>query len=467
MCSSSRKRMIILPVVLGVLLGTPAPVAAAPRSEARPAASGDRQERRPQPAATGAGAEERRPLLTVAARLRPAALPGATAHDDPAPGDVAPRVPGTRLPLPLHGPLPGDVPPHGLTTGAHTFPWTAPTAPPSPAPAAGATARPSPRPERAAPDEPGPTAVQVARLYAEAARATRLYERGRRAADAQRVAAGRLQRGLADRRARLARLHDVIGGVAREQYRTGGSLAHTARLLLADDPDALLRGYELAAQSERAVNRLLDRSRTAERSYAEAERKARAAWRDLAARTARLAAVKRGVEARLETARWRLQGEADSSVAAGACAGAVRLDQPALPRGTGWVAPVERYALSAGFASTGDRWARGHTGQDFAVDIGTPVRSVGPGVVESVACGGAFGIQVVVRHDNGYYTQYAHLAGVSVDQGERVRGGQWIGQAGTTGNSTGPHLHFEVRLTPDLGSGVDPAVWLAEHGVRL
>ncbi|MFD0429759.1 M23 family metallopeptidase [Streptomyces zhihengii] len=91
----------------------------------------------------------------------------------------------------------------------------------------------------------------------------------------------------------------------------------------------------------------------------------------------------------------------------------------------------------------------------------------GPGVVESVACGGAFGIQVVVRHDNGYYTQYAHLAGVGVDQGERVRGGQWIGQAGTTGNSTGPHLHFEVRLTPDLGSGVDPAVWLAEHGVRL
>ncbi|TXS55930.1 M23 family metallopeptidase [Streptomyces sp. t39] len=459
--------MTILPVVLVVLLGTAAPAAASSRPEARPATAGDHGERRP--AGTGDGARER-PLLPVTGRLRPAALLAVPGHDDPAPRDAGPQAPGM-LPgsgpvpggLPLHGPLPGDVPPpHGPAPGAFPLPWAAPTPPPAPGPGAEGAARRAP-----APDGPQPTAVQVARLYAEAARATRQYERGRRAADTQRVVAGRLQRALADRRSRLARLHDVIGGVAREQYRTGGALTRTARLLLADDPDALLRGFELAAQSERAVNRLLDHSRTAERRYAEAEKKARAAWQDLAARTARLASVKRGIEAKLETARWKLQGEADSSVAAGSCAGAVRLDQPALPRGRGWVAPVERYALSAGFASTGDRWARGHTGQDFAVDIGTPVRSAGPGVVESVACGGAFGIEIVVRHDNGYYTQYAHLAGVGVDQGERVRTGQWIGQAGTTGNSTGPHLHFEVRLTPHLGSGVDPAVWLREHGVRL
>lgn len=449
--------MIILPVVLGVLLGTPAPVGAAPRPEARPAASAPRLNAA---AATTGGGDAGRPLLTLAVRLRPAALLGTPADDGP--------VPGTRPPVPLHGPLPGDAPAHELTPGAPAGPpAAAPTTAASPGARAEGTARPPTGPGRPAQGRSDPTAVQVARLYEEAARATQRYERGRRAADAQRVAAGRLQRGLADRRARLARLHEAIGSVAREQYRTGGSLTRTARLLLADDPEALLRGYELAARSERAVGRLLDRSRTAERSYAEAEREARAAWRDLAARTARLAGVRRGIEAKLEAARWRLQGEADSSAAAGACAGAVRLEQPALPRGTGWVAPVERYALSAGFASTGDRWARGHTGQDFAVDIGTPVRSVGPGVVESVACGGAFGIQIVVRHDNGYYTQYAHLAGVGVDQGERVRGGQWIGQAGTTGNSTGPHLHFEVRLTPDLGSGVDPAAWLAAHGVRL
>jgi murein DD-endopeptidase MepM/ murein hydrolase activator NlpD len=128
---------------------------------------------------------------------------------------------------------------------------------------------------------------------------------------------------------------------------------------------------------------------------------------------------------------------------------------------------VDRYRLSSRFDSAGAHWARRHTGQDFAVDLGTPVRSIGAGRVHSVSCGGAFGIEVVVRHDNGWYSQYAHLAAPAVVSGERVRTGQWIGQAGTTGNSTGPHLHFEVRLTPYLGSGVDPVPWLREHGVRL
>jgi murein DD-endopeptidase MepM/ murein hydrolase activator NlpD len=84
-----------------------------------------------------------------------------------------------------------------------------------------------------------------------------------------------------------------------------------------------------------------------------------------------------------------------------------------------------------------------------------------------VSGGGAFGIAVVLAHDGGYYTQYAHLAAVTVDQGDRVATGQWIGQSGSTGNSTGPHLHFEVRVTPQLGSSVDPVPWLASRGVSL
>jgi len=128
---------------------------------------------------------------------------------------------------------------------------------------------------------------------------------------------------------------------------------------------------------------------------------------------------------------------------------------------------VESYTLSAGFGSGGSRWAHTHTGQDFAVPIGTPVRAAGAGRVVRVSCGGAFGIEIVIEHDNGYYTQYAHLAAVGVDQGQRVEPGQVIAMSGTTGNSTGPHLHFEVRVTPELGSGVDPVPWLAEHGVVL
>ncbi|MFP1626070.1 peptidoglycan DD-metalloendopeptidase family protein [Streptomyces sp. 5K101] len=326
-----------------------------------------------------------------------------------------------------------------------------------------------PAPLAAEHDQPSaPVAVEVARLFADAAEATANYERSRRAVDAQRVTAEDLQARLAEQRAELGAIHDSIGDVAREQYRTGGSLAHTARLLLADNPDALLRGYRLATQAERAVNRLLERARRAERKLGRAEEKAQAAWRSLATRNAELAAIKQGIEAKLETAQWQLQSEADRSVAAGACAGAVRLDQPELhDGGPDWVTPVEDYSLSAGFDSVGERWARRHTGQDFAVGIGAPVRAIGAGRVVSVSCGGGFGIEIVVEHPGGYYSQYAHLAGVTVDQGEQVRTGQWIGQAGTTGNSTGPHLHFEVRLTPYLGSGVDPMAWLREHGVPV
>ncbi|MFJ8279572.1 M23 family metallopeptidase [Streptomyces griseoviridis] len=173
------------------------------------------------------------------------------------------------------------------------------------------------------------------------------------------------------------------------------------------------------------------------------------------------------VRRELDADRDQLQSRADASVAAGACRGAVRLDQPGTRSTGGWVAPVESYDLSAGFGSGGARWARRHTGQDFAVPIGTPVRAVGAGRVVRVSCGGAFGIEVVVRHEGGSCTQYAHLAAVTVDEGERVAAGQWIGQSGTTGNSTGPHLHFEVRSTPEYGSAVDPVPWLEERGVPL
>ncbi|MGW2560578.1 M23 family metallopeptidase [Streptomyces sp. NPDC001514] len=314
----------------------------------------------------------------------------------------------------------------------------------------------------------GPTAsAEVARLFEEAAKATQSYQRGLHAAEIERARTERLQWRLAERRRELDEIHDKIGEVARAQYRTGGNLALTARLLLADDPAVMMRGWELAWKAELAVNRLLDQARHAERRASQAEQQARAAWLDLQARTERLAWLKQNIETKLESAQWTLQGEANRSAAAGQCAGAVRLDQPPLPEGPNWVAPVEHYTLSAGFDSAGGHWAHRHTGQDFAVPIGTPVRSIGAGRVVSVSCGGGFGIQVVVEHSNGWYSQYAHLAAITVDQGEWVRTGQWVGQAGTTGNSTGPHLHFEVRLTPYLGSGVDPVPWMRERGVWL
>jgi len=309
--------------------------------------------------------------------------------------------------------------------------------------------------------------AEVARLYEEAATATERYEAGLREAEEQRARAQRLEERLDRERREMAELRKSLGRIASSQYRDGGGLPLTAHMLLADDPDELMRGQRAVAQAEGTLDKAIGRSERAEARLVRDEAKAAAAWRRLEKRNAELADLKQRIEAKLETARWKLQGQADASVAAGACRGAIRLDQPETRFDSGWVAPVETYELSASYGSGGARWANRHTGQDFAVPIGTPVRAVGTGRVVKVSCGGPFGIEIVLEHAGGYYTQYAHLAAVAVDQGDRVTAGQWIGQSGTSGNSTGPHLHFEVRVTPEMGSAVNPVPWLARRGVSL
>ncbi|MGW7606094.1 M23 family metallopeptidase [Streptomyces sp. NPDC054766] len=307
--------------------------------------------------------------------------------------------------------------------------------------------------------------AQVARLYEDASVATGQYETGRQDAEAQRGRAERAERLLVRERQEIAVLHEDLGRIASAQYRQGGGLPYTAQILFAKDPDDLMRGQRAVRRADLAVVKAVAKSRRAEGRLAADEAKARSEWQALEKRKGELAEIKRTIEAKLDEARWALQSRADASVAAGSCRGAVRLDQPPVDSTRAWVAPVETYELSAGFGSGGEHWARRHTGQDFAVPIGTPVRAVGEGRVVKVSCGGAFGIEIVVEHPGGYYTQYAHLAAVAVDQGQRVSTGEWIGQSGTSGNSTGPHLHFEVRVTPETGSAIDPVPWLAEHGV--
>jgi murein DD-endopeptidase MepM/ murein hydrolase activator NlpD len=309
--------------------------------------------------------------------------------------------------------------------------------------------------------------AQVASLYEDAALAAQQYETGRQEAEAQRLRAERAEALLDRERRETAVLHEDLGRIARAQYRDGGGLPVAAQLVLAGTPDALMRGQHLVSQANLALANSLGKNRRAEARLAADESKTAAAWQALEKRQNELAALKTTIGQRLEAARGRLQGQADASVAAGSCRGAVRLDQPRKTVTQPWVAPVEKYQLSAGFGSGGERWVNRHTGQDFAVPIGTPVRAVGAGRVVSVSCGGPFGIAIVIQHPDGYCTHYAHLAAVTVDQGEQVSTGQWIAQSGTTGNSTGPHLHFEVRVTPEAGSAVDPVPWLAARGVPV
>ncbi|MFD5941819.1 transglycosylase family protein [Streptomyces griseus] len=113
-------------------------------------------------------------------------------------------------------------------------------------------------------------------------------------------------------------------------------------------------------------------------------------------------------------------------------------------------------------------WSSGyHTGVDFPVPTGTSVKSVAPGRVVSAGWAGAYGYEVVIRHNDGKYSQYAHLSALHVRAGQSVSGGQRIARSGSTGNSTGPHLHFEIRTGPGYGSDVDPLAYLRAGGVRV
>ncbi|WP_309050952.1 M23 family metallopeptidase [Streptomyces sp.] len=140
---------------------------------------------------------------------------------------------------------------------------------------------------------------------------------------------------------------------------------------------------------------------------------------------------------------------------------------PRSGQGRGWSAPVAPYVLTASYGQPG-AWSKGyHTGQDFAVPSGTPVRAVGPGRVVTAGYGGAYGYQVVIRHPDGHWTQYAHLSRVDVSPGQYVAAGQRVARSGATGRVTGPHLHFEVRTGPRFGSDVNPLAYLRRHGVPV
>ncbi|TJZ50244.1 M23 family metallopeptidase [Streptomyces piniterrae] len=314
----------------------------------------------------------------------------------------------------------------------------------------------------------------VMRLGEAARRTGRLYAQQRSAAWAQRVERDRLQTALRRERRTAAALRRTVGAIAGAQYRTGSIVAYTLRITGSGAGKSLVRAHEQADRRERA---LAARARSAGRESRvlageSATATARAAA--LTDRSDRLKTAREQAKRGLGAARDELRNLATTASRSGSCGGlphavssaAATVAPAAVPRGE-WVRPVERYDLSAPFGGAGGHWVGRHTGQDLKVPVGTPVRSVGAGRIVSLTCGDGFGISMVVRHRRDLYSQYAHLSAALAGPGEQVRPGERIALSGDTGNSTGPHLHFEVRRTPSLGSGVDPATWLRDRGVGL
>ncbi|MET8758748.1 M23 family metallopeptidase [Lentzea sp. NPDC004782] len=113
----------------------------------------------------------------------------------------------------------------------------------------------------------------------------------------------------------------------------------------------------------------------------------------------------------------------------------------------------------------GARWNAVHLGIDIAGPIGTPIYSVADGVVKEAGPASGFGYWVCVEHADGTITVYGHVDTYSVRAGQRVKAGEQIARMGNRGQSTGPHLHFEV-WNP-AGQKINPLPWLNERGVTV
>ncbi|WP_326738188.1 M23 family metallopeptidase [Streptomyces sp. NBC_01022] len=127
-----------------------------------------------------------------------------------------------------------------------------------------------------------------------------------------------------------------------------------------------------------------------------------------------------------------------------------------------FVMPVKDHRLSAYFGQAGVNWMSVHTGIDFPVDYGTPVMSATDGTVRT-QFNTAYGNMAIVTAADGTETWYCHLSSTRIRSGS-VKAGDVIAYSGDSGNSTGPHMHFEVR--PGGGAAIDPLPWLRSHNVN-
>ncbi|MCU1605526.1 MAG: Murein DD-endopeptidase MepM and murein hydrolase activator NlpD, containing LysM domain [Modestobacter sp.] len=155
-----------------------------------------------------------------------------------------------------------------------------------------------------------------------------------------------------------------------------------------------------------------------------------------------------------QVAAQQVQADADQAAAQAAA-------EAARPQA---VLPVAGARISSGF---GYRWGTLHAGTDFAGPVGTPEYAVMDGVVIRAGAASGFGLAVYVQHANGDVTVYGHMEEVLVQEGQTVKAGDTIALLGNRGQSTGPHLHFEVHLGGMGGQKVDPLPWLREHGVAV
>jgi murein DD-endopeptidase MepM/ murein hydrolase activator NlpD len=128
-----------------------------------------------------------------------------------------------------------------------------------------------------------------------------------------------------------------------------------------------------------------------------------------------------------------------------------------------WVNPLPAGVVTSCF---GERWGRLHAGVDLATAEGTPILAAGAGVIVTAGPAEGYGNAVLIDHGDGFLTHYGHLSVITVRVGQHVRTGEQIGNEGSTGHSTGPHLHFEVHQG-HYKNPIEPTGWMHRHGVDI
>lgn len=273
-------------------------------------------------------------------------------------------------------------------------------------------------------------------------------------------------------------------------YRTGGNTDLTMEIFTSSDPDRLLGGLGVAGQLTAQVSKIKDKAlqdRNTAQAQSDAAEEAKVILEELKveAETAFKAAQDAAIAAAaaLEAAR-AAKAEADAKLAvlaanreateadymagivarygAGASLGAGEISL------SGWANPV------AGWISSSFGWRLHpisggwlyHAGTDLAAGCGTTIYSAAEGVVTYAGPNGGYGNFVLIDHGGGIETAYGHIqwGGILVGIGQAVAPGQPIAYVGTTGNSTGCHLHLEVR---EWGTVIDPATFFSNQGITL
>ncbi|MGY1695350.1 M23 family metallopeptidase [Geodermatophilus sp. SYSU D00814] len=288
----------------------------------------------------------------------------------------------------------------------------------------------------------------------------------------------------------VAQAQDEVVELGREAYMgSQGELAGTASVLLdshgprevleraatldllGDQRAETLEEFELLeaqeAAADAAARAAVEERDAAARAAAETQAaaearlaQAQAEYDGVAAEKARLDEQLRAAEVEL----LRLRGVADAEAAYAAQQSAQQQAAVNVQSAAGGgIAPTTGRVTSC----FGPRWGTMHQGVDIAAPIGTPVYAPEGGVVLQAGPASGFGQAVYVQHDDGRITLYGHVDTFTVSAGQVVSAGQQIATVGNKGQSTGPHLHFEVHEGGLYASRVNPVPWLEAHGVSL